>query len=107
MSKESRKSAVGMMVVASGLAAAVPALGANGSPGQLQCNGRPHKTNRGIIVCDGRAHKVTRGIIVCNGKPQRQVRSIVVCNGKPQESSVRPAKRVASARKTVSKTAPN
>ncbi len=115
MSKGFRRSAVGMMMVAGGLAAAVPALAAASAPtasgpgasaGIVQCDGKPQKDQRGAIVCNGRARKAARGAVVCNGRPQSRAHGIVVCNGKPQGivvQSVKPAKAVAGA---APKTAP-
>jgi len=61
MSSKRRKSAVRMMMVAGGLVAAVPALGAGGEPAALLCNGKPQTPSQ-------------NGAITCNGKPQNTKR---------------------------------
>ena len=66
MDNGKRKSAVGMMLVAGGLAAAVPAV-SDATPVP--------------------AHHPTAGIVQCNGKPQ----GIIVCNGKPQDPNAKTA----------------
>ena len=95
MTRRSRTSAAGLMMIAGGLAAAVSVASADPKTGIVQCNGKPKKGTQGIVVCNGKPQSQAHGIVVCNGKPQiqPQTRGIIVCNGKPQGALMQRRKR--------------
>jgi hypothetical protein len=84
MSGKRRASAIRMMMVAGGLVAAVPALGASDEPGALVCNGKPQRGARTGLLCDGKPQNGARTGLLCNGKPQKGAHAGLVCNSKPQ-----------------------
>ena len=95
MATGNRKSAMRMMLLAGGLAAAVPldsAAAADPAPG---AGSGPQKDTHGIIQCNGKPQNDSRGTITCNGKPKRTARPTnggFYCNMAPKTDSKKTTK---------------
>ena len=95
MATGNRKSAMRMMLLAGGLAAAVPLASiaaADPAPGP---GSGPQKDNHDIVRCNGKPRNDARGSITCNGKPKRTARPKnggFYCNMAPKTDPKKTAK---------------